>query len=180
MSEINLVPSKIVGEQQKQKNINLLNVYSLIMILLTFLAAVVLFYLKISLNQDYSKWQKELRQKMERLAVYKKTEGVLSFLNQKQEVYQTYQQESFKNIDLWDKLKQKLPPAGSFQKLDIKEDGSVLLSYETESFLEAANFLVGLQNSGYQKFSLKSAGRLLGSNRILVAISFLAATPDSK
>lgn len=172
MPEINFVPKKVVGEQQKQKFVYSLNVFSLGAILLLVLLTLVLFFWRTSLNKDYSLWQKSLRQKMEELAVYKKTEGILGSLKQKQEIYQAYHKESSKEVDLWDKLKQQLPASGSLQKLEIKEDQSVLLSFETGNFVEAAGFLSGLQSLGYQKFSLKSVGQLLGTGRILVTVSF--------
>lgn len=176
MSEINLVPKKVVGEQQKQRFVYSLNAFSLGAILLLVLLTLVLSFLRISLNKDYSLWQSELRQKMEELAVYKKTEGILDSLKQKEEIYQTYHKESSKKVDLWGKLKQQLPASGNFQKLEIKEDGSVLLSYESGNFLEAASFLSGLKSLGFQNFSLKSAGLLLGTGRILVTVSLSMIT----
>lgn len=176
MSEINFVPKKVVSEQEKQRFVNSLNIFSLGMVMFLILLTLLLFVLRISLDRDYSLWQSNLRQKMEELAVYKKNEGILDSLKQKQEVYQAYHKDSAKEVDLWDKLRQQLPASGNFQKLDIKEDGSVSLSFETESFSQAAGFLSGLSSLGFQKFSIKSAGLLLGTGRILVTVSFLMIT----
>lgn len=172
MPEINFVPKKVVGEQQKQKFVYSLNVLSLGAIMLLVFLTLLLSLFRISLNKDYSLWQNNLRQKMEELAVYKKNEGILDSLKQKQEVYQVYHKDASKEVDLWDKLKQQLPASGNFQKLDIKEDGSILLSFETENFSQAAGFLSGLSSLGFQKFSIKSVGQLLGTGRVMVAISF--------
>lgn len=172
MPEINFVPKKVVGEQQKQKFVYSLNVLSLGAIMLLVLLTLLLFSFRISLNKDYSLWQSNLRQKMEELAVYKKNEGILDSLKQKQEVYQAYHKDSSKEVDLWDKLRLQLPASGNFQKLEIKEDNSVLLSFETENFSQAAGFLSGLSGLGFRKFSLKSVGQLLGTGRVIVAISF--------
>jgi len=172
MPEINFVPKKVASEQQKKRFVYSLNVFSLGAILLLVLVTLLLLFLRISLNKDYSLWQSNLRQKMEELAVYKKNEGILDSLKQKQEVYQAYHKDSSKEVDLWDKLRQQLPASGNFQKLDIKEDGSVLLSFETGNFSEAAGFLSGLNILGFQKFSIKSVGQLLGTGRVIVAISF--------
>lgn len=174
MPEINLVPKSVVGEQQKAKDVKNLNTAGFFGALISLLLLLLLFFWQINLKNEIGKVQKQLEEASAELADYKKTEGILGSLNQKYSVYQNYSLTAGSFSQVWSKLKSSLSAdGGSIQKLEIKEDGSLILSLGTKDFLSAAGFLKDLQKMGYPDFSIKSVVKQAVTNNVVVTLGLV-------
>lgn len=172
MSEINLVPKNIIGEQQKVKNTKNLNLFGFLSALMTLVLAAVLFFLQTNLKNESGKVNQELETMTAKLADYKVVEGSLSSLDQKYQVYRLYKEDAAGGYSkVWSKIKEALAAdGGSINKLEIKEDKTISLVYETRDFPAAAKFLKDLGGIGYSNFSIKSVVKQAATNNILVSI----------
>lgn len=173
MTEVNLIPPVVAKKQKSVKEHAILNIVSVTLLLLIIFLISALFLYRTVVNKSFETINAQVKDSESKIESYRQVEGILSSLQKKFSVYQSYGQTLPLYSDVWQKLESLLPsPDTSFQKLDIDETGNISLSLQTVDFSQAANFLSSLQTAGFENVKIRSVSKQQQTGKIITAAYF--------
>jgi len=145
-SELNFLPPEILRQRQRRRNFWL---YSPLVVLGLVLIGG-LFYCPIYLASQYQKeidrCNQEYRELAQAQSYYKQSQDLKADYDRKHQAVDIIHKKQVDIVEIIDGISSVLPPEVSVTCLEVNSSKGVNLTFETDSALRTAQFIVGLRN----------------------------------